>query len=91
MNTLSLIAGILLATAASAQDSQWTTLDSDSNGSLSKTEASNDPEMAAIFEAADSNQDGQLTREEYTANQTAQPKPTDTSTPPSNGGEHSEH
>ena len=87
-----LLAAVIAAPAASssAPDSQWATLDADSNNSLSKTEANNDPEMAAIFDAADSNQDGQLTREEYLANQAAQPKPTDADSPPP-AGETSEY
>ena len=106
MKTLPLLASALLATvialpalagasppeaSTSAPDSQWTTLDADSNSSLSKSEASNDPEMNAIFDAADSNQDGQLTREEYLANQAAQPKPTDTAATPPATTENSEY
>jgi hypothetical protein len=57
------------ATAPTAQPKQvtWADLDTDKNGSLSKTEVATVPELAQVFDTADANADGQLTAEEYKA------------------------
>lgn len=56
---------------AAAQESRpssgWQELDKDGNGSLSKTEAAGVPSLSQIFEQADSNQDGELSQDEYKA------------------------
>lgn len=55
------------ATAASAGDQSWASLDTDANGSLSKSEAASHAALAGVFDQADSNSDGQLSADEYRA------------------------
>ena len=45
----------------------WSDVDTDKDGSLSKTEASTVPALAQVFDQADSNADGTLTADEYKA------------------------
>lgn len=50
---------------ADAAQLSWSDLDTDSNGSLSATEAEASPGLKAHFEQADANADGALTGDEY--------------------------
>lgn len=51
--------------ATTTSRKNWSDLDVDKNGSLSKDEASSVPSLQAVFDQADSNGDGALTGEEY--------------------------
>jgi hypothetical protein len=57
------------APSPTAQPKQltWADLDTDKNGSMSKTDVATVPELAQVFDTADANADGQLTAEEYKA------------------------
>jgi hypothetical protein len=71
------IAGALLATAASAggdkdhsmksADQKFERLDSNQDSAISKSEASNDSNLAATFASVDADGDGTLSKTEYTA------------------------
>lgn len=50
---------------AATQAQSWDALDTDSDGSLSKTEAAAHPALTSVFDEADSNSDGQLSPTEY--------------------------
>ncbi|PJK11897.1 calcium-binding protein [Lysobacteraceae bacterium NML120232] len=45
----------------------WEALDKDGNGNLDKAEAASVPSLSQIFDQADSNQDGELSQDEYRA------------------------
>ena len=45
----------------------WSQLDTDSNGSLSKSEAAAVSSLGTVFDKADANADGALTADEYKA------------------------
>ena len=74
---LAIIAGALLATAASAggdkdhsmksADQKFQQLDSNQDRSISKSEASNDSNLTATFASIDADGDGQLSKTEFTA------------------------
>lgn len=57
------------ATPASASSNSgkmsWSDLDADKSGNLSKTEAQTVPALAALFDKADADTDGQLSGDEY--------------------------
>lgn len=48
-----------------AASASWSTLDADGNGSLNRAEAAAVPSLAQIFDAADTDKNGELTAEEY--------------------------
>jgi len=50
---------------AKSNDPGFNNLDKDKDGSLSKTEAAANPDLAKKFEEADKDHDGKLTRAEY--------------------------
>ena len=52
---------------ASAKATNWSDLDTDHNGSLSKTEAGALDSLSNVFDSADANKDGTLTADEYRA------------------------
>lgn len=54
------------ASGAPAKKS-WSDVDTDKNGSLSKSEASSVPALSQVFEQADSDANGALTADEYKA------------------------
>jgi len=54
------------ASGAPAKKS-WSDVDTDKNGSLSKSEASSVPALSQVFEQADADADGALTADEYKA------------------------
>ncbi len=54
------------ASGAPAKKS-WSDVDTDKNGSLSKSEASSVPALGQVFEQADADADGALTADEYKA------------------------
>ena len=68
------------AAGASAQASQqasgggqtWASVDTDGNGTISKTEAQVNAGLAQVFDQADSNKDGELSPDEYKAYVAAQ-------------------
>lgn len=49
------------------QQLTWADVDSDKNGSISKTESAQLSSLAQVFEEADANADGELTADEYKA------------------------
>ncbi|RMH93404.1 EF-hand domain-containing protein [Lysobacter pythonis] len=53
--------------AEAGDKTNWNDLDSDGNGSLSKTEVASVPSLSQVFDAADADKDGQLTQDEYKA------------------------
>ena len=53
------------ASATSPQAQSWEALDTDSDGSLSKSEAAAHSALAGVFDQADTNADGQLSPTEY--------------------------
>ena len=62
------------ATAGAAQGASntsgkksWSDVDTDKNGSLSKSEASSVPALSQVFDQADADADGSLTADEYKA------------------------
>lgn len=55
------------APAPAAQQVSWADLDNDNDGQLSKSEAAEITSLSSVFDRADSNQDGQLTADEYKA------------------------
>lgn len=59
-------AGQAGATAA-PQKKSWSDVDTDKNGSLSKSEASSVPALGQVFDQADADADGALTADEYKA------------------------
>ena len=60
-------AGVLAALvfAADAKDATFDSLDKDRDGVITASEARANPAVAARFAAADKNQDGYLSREEF--------------------------
>jgi hypothetical protein len=74
---LAIIAGALLATAATAggdkdhssksAEQKFERLDSNQDSAISKSEASNDSNLAATFASVDADGDGALSKTEYTA------------------------
>jgi len=54
------------ASGAPAKKS-WSDVDTDKNGSLSKSEASSVPALSQVFDQADADADGALTADEYKA------------------------
>jgi hypothetical protein len=68
------------AAGAAAQASQqasgggqtWASVDTDGNGTISKTEAQVNAGLAQVFDQADSNKDGELSPDEYKAYVAAQ-------------------
>ena len=54
-------------TGAAPQKKSWADVDTDQNGSLSKSEASSVPALGQVFDQADANADGALTADEYKA------------------------
>lgn len=55
------------STAAAPQKKSWSDVDTDKNGSLSKSEALAVPALGQVFDQADSDADGALTADEYKA------------------------
>jgi len=59
------------ASSAAAQSGQggqsWASVDTDGDGSISKTESSANAGLAQVFDQADADKDGKLTVEEYRA------------------------
>lgn len=55
------------ATSSSAKRVNWSQLDSDKDGKLSKTEAAAVKSLSKVFDQADSNKDGALSADEYKA------------------------
>jgi len=55
------------ASAASAKRVNWSQLDSDKDGKLSKAEAAPVKSLSKVFDQADANKDGALTADEYKA------------------------
>jgi hypothetical protein len=55
------------ASAASAKRVNWSQLDSDKDGKLSKAEAAPVKGLSKVFDQADANKDGALTADEYKA------------------------
>lgn len=53
------------AYAANADSDLFSTLDQDSNGALSKEEASAESSLAAVFDQIDIDADGQISRAEF--------------------------
>ena len=53
--------------SASPRTMSWSDLDTDHNGSLSKSEASSLNSLSQVFDSADGNKDGTLTADEYRA------------------------
>ena len=53
--------------AAAPQKKSWSDVDTDKNGSLSKSEALAVPALGQVFDRADSDADGALTADEYKA------------------------
>ena len=45
----------------------WASVDTDGNGSISRSEAKVNPGLAQVFDQADADSDGQLTPDEYKA------------------------
>jgi type II secretory pathway pseudopilin PulG len=45
----------------------WASVDTDGNGSISRSEAQVNPGLAQVFDQADADSDGQLTPDEYKA------------------------
>ncbi len=64
------------AAAASAQagggGQTWASVDTDGNGTISKSEAQVNAGLAQVFDQADTNKDGELTPDEYKAYVAAQ-------------------
>jgi hypothetical protein len=64
------------AAAASAQANgggqTWASIDTDGNGTISKTEAQVNAGLAQVFDQADTNKDGELSADEYKAYVAAQ-------------------
>lgn len=58
-------AGAGQSAKAKSNDPGFNNLDKDKDGSLSRTEAAGNPELAKKFKEADKNSDGKLTRAEY--------------------------
>lgn len=52
---------------ATPKTMSWSDLDTDHNGSISKSEASSLNSLSQVFDAADANHDGSLTADEYRA------------------------
>lgn len=61
-------------TAPTAEPKQvtWADLDTDKDGSLSKTEVATVPALSQVFTAADADADGKLTADEYKAHAAAE-------------------
>jgi len=55
------------AGAGATQQLTWSDLDTDKDGKLSKTEVVSIPNLAQVFDSADTDQDGLLTPDEYKA------------------------
>ena len=54
-------------TANTSGKKSWSDVDTDKNGSLSKSEASSVPALGQVFDQADADADGSLTADEYKA------------------------
>lgn len=65
--TTALLAGMLAAPAAFANNMEWNQLDTDSDGMLSREEAMSDTTLSSNFAQADSDRDGMLSSAEYEA------------------------
>jgi len=63
LNTLLVLAA--LGASSSAFAAQFSELDADANGVISKEEAAVDADLAAKFDELDSNKDGVLSAEEF--------------------------
>ncbi len=55
------------ADAGQQQATSWEALDTDKNGTINKQEATQNPHLTQIFDAADADKDGELTQDEYRA------------------------
>lgn len=55
------------AGTAAPQKKSWSDVDTDKNGSLSKSEAATVPALGQVFDQADADADGSLTADEYKA------------------------
>jgi hypothetical protein len=55
------------AQGSSSGKKSWSDVDTDKNGSLSKSEASSVPALSQVFDQADADADGALTADEYKA------------------------
>lgn len=53
------------ASAAAQGGQSWASLDTDGNGSLSKSEAAGHSALGQVYDQADTDADGQLTADEY--------------------------
>lgn len=65
IGTLALASGAAFAADQAKDTKAFQELDKDDNGALTKQEASADRTVAAIFNQADTNQDGYLTKREF--------------------------
>ncbi|MBS7458221.1 hypothetical protein [Coralloluteibacterium stylophorae] len=65
--TTALLAGMLAAPAAFAGDMEWSQLDTDSDGMLSREEAMGHTALSSNFAQADTDRDGMLSSAEYKA------------------------
>jgi len=59
--------GAAQGTANTSGKKSWSDVDTDKNGSLSKSEASSVPALGQVFDQADADADGSLTADEYKA------------------------
>ena len=59
--------GSAQAAGSTSGKKSWSDVDTDKNGSLSKSEASSVPALSQVFEQADADADGSLTADEYKA------------------------
>ena len=60
-------AASMTSNSASTKQMTWADLDTDKNGTLSKTEAGAMSSLSQVFDTADGNKDGNLTADEYRA------------------------
>jgi Ca2+-binding EF-hand superfamily protein len=66
--TNAIIAALLASGSAAAADApEFTSIDKDKNGYVSREEARTTPEIMELFARVDSNKDGQLSAAEYSA------------------------
>ena len=64
--TTAILAALLAGAAAAAGDApEFTVIDKDKNGYVSREEARTAPEIMELFARVDSNKDGQLSTAEY--------------------------
>lgn len=66
-NQASQAAGQAAAQASGGDGQTWASIDTDGNGTISKSESQVNAGLAQVFDQADSNQDGELTPDEYKA------------------------